>query len=82
MNPVMFSLGKVEFRWYSFFILIAVIVGFCLALREGKKRKIELLKHFGDLESIKKASIDEIKEVKGMNEKASTNVYEYFHNEN
>ena len=41
MNPVMFSLGKVEFRWYSFFILIAVIVGFCLALREGKKRKID-----------------------------------------
>lgn len=41
MNPVMFSLGKIEFRWYSFFILIAVIVGFCLAFREGKKRKID-----------------------------------------
>ena len=47
----------------------------------GKKRKIELLRHFGDLEAIKKASIDEIKEVNGMNEKAATNVYEYFHNE-
>ena len=46
----------------------------------GQKRKIELLRHFGDLESIKKASIDEIKEVKGMNEKVASNVYEYFHN--
>ena len=34
----------------------------------GKKRKIELLRHFGDLEAIEKASIDEIKEVNGMNE--------------
>ena len=47
----------------------------------GKKRKIELLRHFGDLESIKNASIDEIKEVNGMNEKAANNVYEYFHKE-
>ena len=44
----------------------------------GKKRKIELLRHFGDLESIKKASIEEIKEVNGMNEKAAANVYNYF----
>ena len=48
----------------------------------GKKRKIELLRHFGDLEAIKNASIDEIKEVNGMSEKAATNVYDYFHNEN
>ena len=47
----------------------------------GKKRKIELLRHFGDLEAIKNASIDELKEVNGMSEKAATNVYEYFHNE-
>ena len=47
----------------------------------GKKRKIELLKHFGDLESIKEASINDIKEVKGMNEKVATNIYEYFHEE-
>jgi len=33
------------------------------------------------LESIKNASIDEIKEVNGMNEKAASNVYEYFHKE-
>ena len=48
----------------------------------GKKRKIELLKHFGDLESIKKASIEDLKEVKGMTEKAASNVYDYFHNKN
>ena len=40
MNPVMFTMGRLEFRWYSFFVLIAVLVGFILALREGKKRKI------------------------------------------
>ena len=48
----------------------------------GQKRKIELLRHFGDLEAIGKASIEEIKEVKGMNEKAAKNVYDHFHNEN
>ena len=41
MNPVMFSVGKVEVRWYSFFILVAVIIGFILAIREGKKKKID-----------------------------------------
>ena len=47
----------------------------------GEKRKIELLKHFGDLESVKKASVNEIKEVKGMNEKVANKIYEYFHKE-
>ena len=41
MNPVMFNIGRVEFRWYSFFVLIAVLVGFVLALREGKRRNID-----------------------------------------
>lgn len=41
MNPVMFTIGKVEFRWYSFFILIAVIIGFILAIREGKRKNID-----------------------------------------
>ena len=41
MNPVMFSIGRIEFKWYSFFILIAVLIGFILALREGKKRNID-----------------------------------------
>ncbi len=40
MNPVMFTIGRIEFRWYSFFVLIAVLLGFVLALREGKKRNV------------------------------------------
>ncbi|MDO5850123.1 MAG: excinuclease ABC subunit UvrC [Methanobacteriaceae archaeon] len=48
----------------------------------GKKRKIALLKHFGDLDSIKKASVNEIIEVEGMNEKVANNVYNYFNNPN
>ncbi|AMK15342.1 excinuclease ABC subunit UvrC [Methanobrevibacter olleyae] len=47
----------------------------------GKKRKIELLKHFKDLDGVKKASIKEISEVKGMNEKVASNVYNYFNGE-
>ena len=41
MNPVMFNIGKIEFKWYSFFILMAVIIGFILALVEGKREKID-----------------------------------------
>lgn len=45
----------------------------------GKKRKLELLRHFGDLDSIKKASVEELKGIDGMNEKVALNVYNYFH---
>ena len=44
----------------------------------GERRKTNLLKHFGDLDSIKKASFDEILEVKGMTKTSAENVYEYF----
>ncbi len=44
----------------------------------GKKRKSELLKHFGSIEKIRKASIDELKDVEGMNEKIANIVYEFF----
>jgi excinuclease ABC subunit C len=44
----------------------------------GKKRRIALLNHFKSLEDIKKASIDELKSVEGMNEAAAIAVYEYF----
>lgn len=44
----------------------------------GKKRKSELLKHFGSIERIRKASIDELKVVEGMNEKIAENVYDFF----
>lgn len=45
----------------------------------GKKRKIALLKHFEELEAIKKADIEEIANIKGMNKKIAKNIYEYFH---
>lgn len=44
----------------------------------GKKRKKELLKHFGSIERIKRASVDELKEVEGMNERIAKGVYEFF----
>ncbi|MDR0911675.1 MAG: excinuclease ABC subunit C, partial [Methanobrevibacter sp.] len=48
----------------------------------GEKRKINLLKHFGDIESIKNADIEEITMVKGMNKKIAKNVYNYFNPKN
>jgi len=45
----------------------------------GKKRKIKLLKHFGDIEKIKKASVDEIANVKGLNKTIAKTVYDNFH---
>ena len=45
----------------------------------GNKRKINLLKHFGDIEKIKKASIEEIVTVKGLNKKVAKVVYDNFH---
>lgn len=47
-------------------------------VRVGKTRKINLLKHFGDIENVKKASIDEIADVKGLNKKLAKAVYEKF----
>ena len=37
MNPVMFKIGNFEIMWYSFLLLVGVIVGITLLLREGKK---------------------------------------------
>jgi excinuclease ABC subunit C len=45
----------------------------------GKKRKINLLKHFGDIEKIKKASLEELANVKGMNKKVAKAIYDNFH---
>lgn len=44
----------------------------------GEKRKKALLNHFKDIESIKKANIEELLEVEGMNRAACENVYNYF----
>ena len=45
----------------------------------GKKRKINLLKAFGNIENIKNASLDELKNVDGMSEKVAQNVFDYSH---
>lgn len=44
----------------------------------GEKRKINLLKEFGSVESIKTKSIEELSAVEGMNVKAAESVYNYF----
>ncbi|MDR2873545.1 MAG: excinuclease ABC subunit UvrC [Methanobrevibacter sp.] len=44
----------------------------------GKKRKINLLKEFGEIENIKKASIDDLRKVKGMNKKSAKSIYNFF----
>lgn len=45
----------------------------------GRMRKTELLKYFKSIENIKKASIEELSKVKGMNKSAAEKVYNYFH---
>lgn len=45
----------------------------------GATRRKALMKYFKSLERIKEASVEEIKEVPSMNEKAALAVYEFFH---
>ena len=40
MNNVMLDLGFIKIYWYSFFILMGVIVGYKLAINESQKFKI------------------------------------------
>ena len=40
MNSVMLNLGFIKIYWYSFFILMGVIVGYKLAINESQKFKI------------------------------------------
>lgn len=44
----------------------------------GQKRKMNLLRYFGDIESIKKAEIEDLLLVKGMNKKVAQEIYNYF----
>ena len=44
----------------------------------GPKRRAALFKHFGTLEAIKNASLDELLQVEGMNRKAAENLQRYF----
>ncbi|MGE5397184.1 MAG: excinuclease ABC subunit UvrC [Chitinophagales bacterium] len=45
----------------------------------GDKRKNELLKHYGSIEKIKAATIDELCQVPGMNHRAAEAVFAFFH---
>ncbi|MGE5473010.1 MAG: excinuclease ABC subunit UvrC [Ignavibacteriales bacterium] len=47
----------------------------------GITRKKELLKHFGSIERIKEASVEDLLNVKTMNTKSAETVYKYFHNQ-
>jgi excinuclease ABC subunit C len=44
----------------------------------GEKRRNILLKHFGNLERIKNAEIDELQNIEGMTSKSAKAVYEHF----
>lgn len=45
----------------------------------GKKRKIRLLKRFGDIERMKKADIDEIANVEGINRDLAVQIHDHLH---
>ncbi|NLM42763.1 MAG: excinuclease ABC subunit UvrC [Clostridiales bacterium] len=44
----------------------------------GQKRKQALFKHFKSIEAIKKASVEELAQVSGMNKKVAENIYNFF----
>lgn len=48
----------------------------------GQKRKMKLLKHFGSLKNIKKAGMDQLVAVEGINQQLAQDIYDYFHHEN
>jgi excinuclease ABC subunit C len=45
----------------------------------GKKRKINLLKEFGSIENIKRASVEDLLKVDSMSKVAAQNVFDYYH---
>ena len=45
----------------------------------GDTRRKALLRYFKSIEAIRKAQVDELKDVPGMNIKAAESVYEFFH---
>ena len=47
----------------------------------GKKRIAQLFKHFRSLNNIKKASVQELASVDGMNITAAENIYTYYHDQ-
>ncbi len=47
----------------------------------GEKRKKSLLRHFGSVDNIKKASIEELIQAESINKKVAKNVYNFFRND-
>ena len=45
----------------------------------GAKRRNQLLKHFGGIQGLNKASLDEVKMVTGISEKMAQVIYEFLH---
>jgi len=45
----------------------------------GPKRKKALLKYFGDIESLSRAEIEELKGVPGISQRIAKNIFDYFH---
>lgn len=45
----------------------------------GPKRKMELLRYFGDLKSLAMAEIDELRAVPGIKQSVARNIFDYFH---
>jgi len=45
----------------------------------GAKRRKDLLNHFGSVEAIKDASVEDISKVIGINKKTAENIYNFFH---
>ena len=45
----------------------------------GIKRRKELLKKFGSIENIRKASYNELLDTESINEKAAQSIIDYFH---
>jgi len=45
----------------------------------GVKRRQQLLKHFGGLQAVRRASVEELAKVHGISQTLAQNVYDYFH---
>ena len=45
----------------------------------GEKRRKALMRHFGDIEAIKRADIEQLKQADGMDIRAAESVYNFFH---
>lgn len=45
----------------------------------GSTRRKALMRHYAGIEAIKEASVEELKQIPGMNERAALSVYQFFH---